>query len=218
MEVIIQYLESSIKSLSLSLILGGAFGNLFEEVTAENLLEVTFSDQLVGCQEPYINPTGYAIHSAIYQARPEVNAIFHLHTPASIAVSAQEQGLLPVSQHAYHFYERIGYFEYDSLTLHQSTQGADIAKKLIKDHPILILRNHGTLVCGKTLQEAFFYQYHLERACQVQCLLNGQNNFVMPPKKTCQKAYQDILSVEENLGERDWAAFVRKLERLKKEA
>jgi ribulose-5-phosphate 4-epimerase/fuculose-1-phosphate aldolase len=189
------------------------FGLFFEEVTPENLLEVDFSGKIISSGEFHYNQTGYAIHSALYQSKPEVQAIFHLHTPESIAVSAEKEGLLPISQHAYHFYDRVSYFEYDSLTLHQSTQGAALAKALKRSNPILMLRNHGTVVCGSSIEEAFFFQYHLQKACKVQCLLGKREGLVIPSPEVCNHARDDLLSFEENLGQRDWIAYLRKIKK-----
>ncbi len=189
------------------------FGLLFEEVTPDNLLEVDFQGRVVSPHGANFNPTGYAIHSALYQARPDVHAVFHVHTPAAIAVSAEKDGVLPISQHAYHFYERVSYFDYHALTLHQATQGMALAQTFAQENPILMLRNHGSIVCGKTLQEAFFFQYHLEKACQIQCLLNPRERLCIPSREVCLQAREDVLTFEEHLGQRDWAAYVRKLRR-----
>ena len=189
------------------------FGLFFEEVTKSNLVEVDFLGNSVSPLDAEINKTGYTIHSSIYQTRPEINAIFHLHTPESIAVSADPRGILPISQHAYHFHDRVSYYDYDSLTLHQETQGQEITKNFELDVPIMVLRNHGTIVCGKTIQEAFFYQYHLQKACIIQCMLHPtvHENPIIPEQKVCEKAQRDILDFEKNLGLRDWRAFCRKL-------
>lgn len=193
------------------------FGLLFEEVDESCLVEMDFSGNLIAPKDAKINQTGHAIHSAIYQARPEIQAVFHLHTPESIAVSACPQGILPISQHAYHFYERVGYFDYDALTLHQNTQGKTIANQIHAHVPIIMLRNHGTIVCGRTVQEAFFYQYHLQKACEIQCLLDPlkAESYVRPSHDVCRRAQKDILNFEKDLGLRDWQAFSRKLARKK---
>lgn len=193
------------------------FGLFFDEVTPENLLEVDFSGRIISPEGAGYNQTGYAIHSALYLSRPDVNAVFHLHTPESIAVSAEQEGLLPVSQHAYHMYDRVSYFDYAALTLHQPTQGKCLAGAIEGENPILMLRNHGSVVCGKTIQEAFFFQYHLQRACEVQCLLQTRKGLAVPPAHICEQAREDVLNFEENLGERDWAAFVRKIRRKSQE-
>ena len=78
----------------------------------------------------------------------------------------------------------------------------------------MLLRGHGSIACGKTIQEALFYTYHLELACKAQCMTLAMNReVIMPSPDICQKAVNDLLSFEANLGERDWLAWLRLLER-----
>ncbi|EER22040.1 MULTISPECIES: class II aldolase/adducin family protein [spotted fever group] len=91
------------------------FGLRFEEVTTENLLKVSLDGKILEGEKYQYNKTGYFIHGSIYKARSDISAIFHYHTPAAIAVSALKCGLLPISQWALHFYDRISYHDYNSL-------------------------------------------------------------------------------------------------------
>lgn len=189
------------------------FGLLFEEVTASSLLRVSLEGEILEGKEYQYNQTGYVIHGNIYKNRPDVNAIFHLHTTAGVAVSAMDCGLLPLSQFSFHFYNRLAYHAYDSLALEPERQG----KNLVKDlgaKKAMMLRNHGTLTCGETVQEAFLYMYFLERACKVQCavLASGQK-VVIPPRDVCEQAAQDVRNFEPDFGGRDWATLLRKLDR-----
>lgn len=182
------------------------FGLCFHEVTADNLLKVSLDGEVLEGSEYQYNRTGYAIHSSIYKARPDINAIFHTHTPYNVAVSAMEDGLMPISQWALHFYGKISYHEYDSLVLDYST-------KLIEDlaqNFTMMLRNHGAITSGRTIAEAMFYTHHLEKACMAQILAcSSGRKLTIPPKETCEKAVADLLSFEPNLGERDWLAWKR---------
>lgn len=190
------------------------FGLLFEEVTASSLLKVSLDGKVLEGKESQYNQTGYVIHGNIYKNRPDVNAIFHLHTIAGVAVSAMDCGLLPLSQFAFHFYNRLAYHTYDSLTLDHQRQGGNLVKDLgLKK--AMMLHNHGTLTCGKTVQEAFLYMYFLERACQVQCaVLSSGQKVVIPPKEVCEQAAQDVRNFEPDFGGRDWATLLRKLDRM----
>jgi ribulose-5-phosphate 4-epimerase/fuculose-1-phosphate aldolase len=188
-------------------------GLLFEEVTPENLLEVSFDGEILSGSEQSYNKTGYVIHGAIYRARPDLNAIFHLHTVAGVAVAAMDFGLLPISQFSYHFYNRIGYHEYDSLTLDMHQQGA----KLVNDlgtHKAMMLCNHGTLTSGRSIHEAFFYASFLEKACQVQvaALAAGRDHMVIPNPTICEQAYRDLTDFEQDIGKRDFEALKRTIE------
>lgn len=191
------------------------FGLRFEEVDADCLLKVTFDGDIIEGNEYQYNKTGYIIHGNIYRARPDIQSIFHIHTPEIVAVSSCAQGLMPLSQWALHFYDQIAYHDYDSLAL-DKTQGDQLTKDL-GDKFTLLLRNHGSVTCGRTLQEALFYTYHLQQACKTQCLTLAMNQpLVIPSEETCRKAVRDLLSFENNLGQRDWLAWKRKLERTDK--
>ncbi|AAU03951.1 class II aldolase/adducin family protein [Rickettsia typhi] len=185
------------------------FGLRFEEVTTENLLKVSLDGKILEGEEYQYNKTGYFIHGSIYKARPDVFAIFHYHTPASIAVSSLKCGLLPISQWALHFYDRISYHDYNSLVL-DAGQSAKFVNDL-KQNYVMLLRNHGAIICGKTIHEAMFYTYHLEQACKTQCLLNStiQQELIIPSVEICKKTVKDLLSFEEDLGKRDWEAWLR---------
>lgn len=184
------------------------FGLRFEEVTPEQLLRVSLDGKILEGEEYQYNRTGYIIHGNIYKARKDLNVVFHLHTPESVAVSVQAEGLLPISQWALHFYNRVSYHGYDSLAL-QHDQG----KKLIDDlgeNKVMLLRHHGLLTTGVTLQEALFYTYHLQKACETQCLVLAMNQpYERIPEVICEKAVQDLLTFEKDLGRRDWEAWKR---------
>ena len=189
------------------------FGLLFEEVTASCLLKVSLDGDVLEGSESQYNQTGYVIHGNIYKNRSDVNAIFHFHTTAGVAVSAMNCGLLPLSQFSFHFYNRIAYHTYDSLALESQRQGLNLVQDLgLKK--AMILRNHGTLTCGATIHEAFLYAYFLEQACKVQCAaLAGGQKLIISPKKTCEQAAQDLRDFEPDFGIRDWTALLRKLDR-----
>jgi len=189
------------------------FGLLFEEVTASSLLKVSLEGEVLEGTESQYNQTGYVIHGSIYKNRPDINAIFHLHTVAGVAVSATDYGLLPISQFSFHFFDRLAYHNYDSLALENSRQGTNLAEDL-GQKKAMILRNHGTLTCGATVQEAFLYAYFLEQACKVQCAaLAGGQKVIIPPAEVCEQAAQDVRDFEPDFGIRDWTALLRKLER-----
>lgn len=187
------------------------FGLKFAEVTEEKLLKVSHTGDIIEGTEAIYNPTGYCTHGVIYQARPDIEAIFHLHTPHMVAVSALKEGLLPISQWALHFYDGINYHDYDSLVMSKD-QGKRMVNDL-GDKNILFMRNHGVLIAGKTIQEAMYYTHHLEMACRAQCLALSMNRELeIPSKETCEKSVETLLSFESNLGNRDWQAWVRQLQ------
>lgn len=185
------------------------FGLLFPEVTPDCLLHVSLSGDVLEGNAGTYNPTGYAIHSTIYAKRSDIQAIYHLHTPAGVAVSSMDCGLLPLSQWALHFYNRHGYHDYDALA-HESNSCQHHLLQDLDSHKVLILRNHGVLTCGETLHEGFFYAYHLEQACKTQLLaLQTSMPLTQPSPEVCEKAAQQLLNFEKDLGLRDWQALRR---------
>ena len=187
------------------------FGLCFSEVTPDNLLKVGLDGEIIEGKEYQYNKTGYTIHGNIYKNRDDINAVFHLHTPASVAVSAMQDGLLPISQWALHFYQQVAYHDYNSLALDYNIHGSDLVKDLGSKN-VMLMRNHGMITCGKTVMEAMFYAYHLEMACQTQCLaLQTGQKLIYPPEEIRKQAVKDLLSFEKDLGQRDWQAWVRKI-------
>lgn len=189
------------------------FGLLFEEVTASNLLKVSLNGDVLEGQESQYNQTGYVIHGSIYKKRPDINAVFHLHTVAGIAVSTMDCGLLPLSQFSLHFYDQVSYHAYDSLALDKGRQGESLARDL-GENRAMFLCNHGTLTCGATIPEAYLYTHFLEQSCRVQCAaLNSNQKVILPDHSTCEQTSQDVRNFEADFGTRDWAALLRKLDR-----
>jgi len=144
-----------------------AYGLLFDEIKASSLVKVTLDGDVI--EDPTglgINPAGFVIHGAVHRARHDVACVMHTHTTAGLAVAAQRQGLLPLTQHAMRFTDAIGYHDYEGIALELDEQ-----RRLVADlgkHNAMILRNHGLLVCGPTVHDAFDLMAHLERACQAQ--------------------------------------------------
>ncbi len=165
------------------------YGTLFERMSASQLVKIDALGNVVDEFYPThrVNRAGFVIHSAIHAARPHAHCVIHTHTAAGIAVSAQAAGLLPLSQHALKFYNRLGYHGYEGIA-------TDIAERerLVADlgsHSAMILRNHGLLVAGSSAADAFSSIYFLERACQIQIQAqSGGVPLVQPPPQVCEHA------------------------------
>ncbi|KYH12786.1 class II aldolase/adducin family protein [Neorickettsia sp. 179522] len=189
------------------------FGVLFNQVTFDDLIKVSLDGEILEGEEVIYNKTAYTIHGSVYSSRSDVNAVYHLHTQASIAVSVMECGLLPLSQFAMPFFENISYYNYDSLALDKATQGADLVNSL-GSYKAMLMRSHGLLTCGSDLQEALFYTRFLEQACRTQvAILSTRQKYILPGSDVCRKARQDMLTFEERLGERDWKALSKLFEK-----
>ena len=120
------------------------FGLRFEEVEAHSLLRISFEGEILEGKDNNYNLTGYLTHSSLYKARADINAIFHIHSPATVAVSALQEGLLPLSQWALHFYNCLSYHSYDSLLL-KDEQGTKLVEDL-GNYYVMLLRHHGALI------------------------------------------------------------------------
>src|SRR5690349_17603529 len=144
------------------------YGMMFEEVTASNLVKIDLSGHKVSDSPYFINPAGFTIHSAVHAAREDALCVMHLHTAYGIAVSAQEKGLLPISQQAMFPLASLAYHDYEGLALNDGEKPRLVADLGQKNY--MILRNHGLLTVGKSAAEAFLSMYILERACRIQIL------------------------------------------------
>ena len=144
-----------------------AYGLTFDEVTASNLVKVNLQgDVLLDATGLGINVAGFIIHGAIHEHRHDAVCVMHTHTQAGVAVSAQQRGLRMLSQHAMRFHDKLTYHDYEGVVLDMDEQ-EQIVKNLGQRN-VMILRNHGLLVCGDSIPDAFDQMYYLERACQIQ--------------------------------------------------
>jgi ribulose-5-phosphate 4-epimerase/fuculose-1-phosphate aldolase len=189
------------------------FGLLFSEITASSLLEIDHEGNVVSPTESPINVAGFVIHSAIHMARPDLDCVMHTHTQAGIAVSTMSEGLLPISQWAMVFHNRIGCHPYEGVAL-ELGERARLAADLSSNYAML-LRNHGLLTAGRTIAQAFYLMYYLDRACRVQmhALAMGRT-LVLPDAATCEKAARQFWDDPVAMGDREWPALLRELDRL----
>ena len=190
-----------------------AFGLTWDEISASSLVKVTLDGEIV--DDPTgngINRAGYVIHSAVHRARPDLHCVMHTHTAAGIAVSAQEHGLLPLSQHAMRFTDSIGYHDYEGLALELDEQA-----RLTRDlgsHKVMILRNHGLLACGESVAETFDLMYYLERACQSQIgAMAGGAKLRMPPPAVAAKVAGQFKRLAYKAKKTEWKAHLRMLDK-----
>lgn len=189
------------------------FGMLFEEVTASSLVKVDVDGNKV-MDNPYaINPAGFTIHSAVHMAREDAQCVMHLHTADGVAVSAQADGLLPITQHAMQLGE-IAYHDYEGVALDLDERQRIVAD--LGDRQTMILRNHGTLAVGRSCADAFLAMFYLERACamQVRALAGGAAINRPPQGSAAKAAEQSRVLFDGTVGPTAWAAVLRKLDRL----
>ena len=188
------------------------FGLMFNEVTASSLTKVDIDGNALS-ESPYkINPAGYTIHSAVHSGREDVMCVLHTHSIAGMAISALECGLMPISQHAMRFYNRVAYHDYEGLAF-----DLDERARLIGDlgqHNVMVLRNHGLLSAGRTIDEAFSLIFYLEKCArsQLQAMATGEK-ILIPPAEVCEHAARQF-EKNVNLSIRDWPGHLRRLDAL----
>ncbi|KAM8744432.1 alpha-adducin isoform 6-T6 [Acanthopagrus schlegelii] len=159
------------------------FGLLYSEVTASSLVKINLQGELVdrGSTNLGVNQAGFTLHSAIYASRPDVKCIVHIHTAAGAAVSAMKCGLLPISPEALSLGE-VAYHDYHGILVDEE-ESTLIQRNLGPNSKVLILRNHGLVTVGETVEEAFYYIHNLVTACEIQvrtlASAGGPDNLVM---------------------------------------
>ena len=187
---------------------------MFEEVTASSLIKVDLHGNPVEPTPFITNPAGFTIHSAIHMAREDAAAVMHLHTPAGQAVSAHEDGLLPLTQTAMLVRGDLGFHDYEGVATDLEERERLVADLGTKGG--MILRNHGTLAVGASVGECFVKLYFIERACQAQIMaLAAGDRCNHPPQGTPELAAEQGaagLTVAARL--LAWPALLRKANRL----
>jgi ribulose-5-phosphate 4-epimerase/fuculose-1-phosphate aldolase len=187
---------------------------MFEEITASSLVKVDLEGRIVMESDYHINPAGFTIHSAVHAAREDALCVMHLHTDCGIAVSAQKDGLLPISQQSTFVLASLGYHDYEGLALNDEEKPrlvADLGKKTF-----LILRNHGLLTVGPTVADAFLSMFLLERACRIQILAQsgGKELIRISNDVLAQIPAQEAIVTKGGPGRLVWPGLLRKLDRL----
>ncbi|XP_074807885.1 alpha-adducin isoform X5 [Natator depressus] len=203
------------------------FGLLYSEVSASSLVKINIQGDVVdrGSTNLGVNQAGFTLHSAIYAARPDVKCIVHIHTPAGAAVSAMKCGLLPISPEALCLGE-VAYHDYHGILV-DDEEKVLIQKNLGPKSKVLILRNHGLVSVGETIEEAFYYIHNLVVACEIQvrtlASAGGPDNLVLldPGKYKAKSRSPESPAAEGTvshpkwqIGEQEFEALMRMLDNL----
>ncbi|OEO27125.1 class II aldolase/adducin family protein [Pseudomonas marincola] len=191
------------------------YGVMFQHMRASDLVKIDHAGKVVDpvYKDHEVNEAGFVIHSAIHMAREDMNCVIHTHTAAGIAVSAQDHGLLPISQHALKFYGKLAYHDYEGVAL-----CLDERERLVNDlgtHRAMILRNHGLLAGGQNVAQAFYEIHFLERACQAQIqALAGGSKLRYPSEQVCKLTASQFTDDDEGMRmiQMAWEAALRLIE------
>jgi len=194
------------------------YGLNYDEVTASNLVKIDLDGNKVDDSPHAVNFAGFIIHSAVHMSNTDRHhVVMHTHTRAGMAIAAIEEGLLPVSMGSSGFFNKLAYHEYEGPSLDM-----DERERLLNslgDRTAMILRNHGLLVAGRTVPEAFLRLYRLERACQVQLdaaaagTLNIMSDAMARHSGRGIDQFSEIES-DDGIGQLEFTALTRKMDRL----
>ena len=187
------------------------YGLFFGEMTASALVKIDLEGRVLQETPHFINAAGFTIHSAIHAAREDAHYVMHLHTDQGVAVSAQAEGLLPLSQHALIILPRLAYHDYEGIALNLDERERLVAD--LGDRHAMLLRNHGTLAVGETAGDCWTHMFYLERACkqQVMALSCGRDRVLIAP----QAAQDEVKRQTRNGvgGALAWPGCLRRLDR-----
>jgi ribulose-5-phosphate 4-epimerase/fuculose-1-phosphate aldolase len=191
------------------------YGVFFDEITASSLVKIDQAGNKLEDSPFPVNPAGFVIHSAIHAARHDAKFVLHTHTVNAIAVSAQHQGLLPLSQHSVSVLASLGYHDFEGPALNDDEKPRLVADLGNNTH--LILRNHGLITVGETAGDAFVAMYYLETSCAIQVRAQGGGELVHVPKEIVDRAYGQIMQASggrrRSRGELVWPGLLRRLDR-----
>jgi ribulose-5-phosphate 4-epimerase/fuculose-1-phosphate aldolase len=156
------------------------FGLMYREVTAGNLVKIDLEGRKVEPSAWNVNPAGFIVHSAVHAARADAHCVMHTHTTAGQVVSCQRDGLLPLSFNAMFYAGRVAYHDFEGITLDR--EECERLAAHLGDRNVMILRNHGLLVCGPTIGDTFAEHYMLQRACEVQVAAQATGAALVQPR------------------------------------
>ena len=185
---------------------------MFEEVTASNLVKLDLDGNPVG-ENQHVNAAGYTIHTAVLEARPDVNSVMHVHSPAGMVLSAHKHGIRYLCQEAMQFYNRVGYHDFEGVAV-DLEERERLGRNLGKFNT-LILRNHGLLTCGNTVYNALLLMHNLISLAEVQARMEATGQEMgIPPDEVCERTAQQFEKFRErDSGRVQWQAILRQLDR-----
>lgn len=190
------------------------YGMLFDEITASSLVKVDLAGNKV-MDSPYdINPAGFTIHSAIHAAREDAKCVLHLHSLNGVAVSAQRDGVLPISQHSIFVLVSLAYHDYEGVALNEDEKPRMVRD--LGDKNFFMLRNHGLLTVADNIPDAFLFMYLFEATCAIQVRAQTGGGELIPiDPRIIAGAKAQVKQVTKGAGGAlAWPALLRKLDRL----
>ena len=190
------------------------FGLLYSEVCASNLVKIDIDGNTLDGSPYPVNKAGFTQHAYFHRHLERAHAICHSHTTASMAVCSLEGGLQPTNFYACNFIGKLAYHDFEGITV-RGEEGERLLANLGDKH-ILMLRNHGPVVMGRTLQEMFIQHWALQRACEIQVATMSMGQPIMVPAEVVAVHQRDLGQVQlpGGPGAPDFAAFIRKIDKV----
>ena len=189
------------------------YGLLFEEITASSLIKINQAGNKLSESVHPVNPAGFVIHSAVHAVREDAACVLHTHTRAGVAVSAQACGVLAISQQSTFVLASLGYHSYEGVALRDDEKPRLQADLGAAKH--LMLRNHGLLVVGSSIPEAFLLMYNFESTCQIQIAAQAGGTLTQVDPRIIDGVGQAMRAQTDGLGGAfAWPAMLRKLDRM----
>ena len=191
------------------------YGMMFAEISASSLVKIDLGGNKLDTDNPFpVNPAGFTIHSAIHAARHDAKCVLHVHTPNGVAVSAQKDGVLPISQQSIFVLASLAYHDYEGVALND-----DEKPRLVRDlgdKTFFMLRNHGLLTVSETIADAFQAMYIFESTCMIQVRAQAGGGELIPiPQPILDGAKAQMKQVTKGLGGNlAWPGLLRKLDRM----
>jgi ribulose-5-phosphate 4-epimerase/fuculose-1-phosphate aldolase len=189
------------------------YGFMFEEITASSLVKIDLNGNKLDDNPHPINPAGFVIHSAIHGARHDAACVLHVHSLNGVAVSAQVNGVLPISQQSIFVLASLAYHDYEGVALNDEEKPRLVAD--LGDKNFLMLRNHGLLTLAPTIADAFLLMYVFEAACTIQVRAQSGGGELIPiPSSIISGARKQSAQVTKGMGGAlAWPALLRRLQR-----
>jgi len=188
------------------------YGLMFDEITASSLVKVDPQCNKV-IDSPFpVNPAGFVIHSCIHEVREDAGCVLHTHSRAGVAVSAQKCGVLPISQQSTFVCSSLAYHDYEGVALRDDERPR--LQRDLGDKSFLVLRNHGLLVVGRTVPDAFLNMYTFENTCRIQIDAQAGGELIHVNPKILEGLAEVRKTVTAGQGANiAWPALLRKLDR-----
>ena len=191
------------------------YGLHYSEVTASNLVKVDIDGNIMEDTEYTVNPAGILIHTAVHGAREDVQCITHTHTDAGMAVACSTGGLRTDNFYSALLQNRVAYHDFEGLTVLDDEKPRLIAN--IGNKNLLILRNHGLLTCGRSIPEAFYNMWALQRSCEVQVACDATGKNIIPVSDEILAKAEQLMTIQSAgtpSGQLEFSSLVRLIDKI----